>query len=49
VLRGIVQSTDPQLALQDLQAAINEAAWSPRLSPPLLPRTTYVMPRTSPA
>jgi hydroxymethylpyrimidine kinase / phosphomethylpyrimidine kinase / thiamine-phosphate diphosphorylase len=49
VLRGIVQAADPQAALQALQAAINEAAWAPRVSPPPLPRSTYVVPRTSPA
>jgi hypothetical protein len=48
VLRGIAQAGDPAHALQDLQAAINEAAWAAPLSAPALPRSTYAGP-VSPA
>ncbi len=42
VLRGIVEAPDAAQAVQDLQAAINEAAWDPTRPAPLLPRSTLV-------
>ena len=41
VLRGIVQASDPELAIQDLQAAIVSGSLAAPLPAPELPRSTY--------
>ena len=40
VLRGIVQASEPERAIRDLQLAIDEASSAPRLPAPELPRST---------